>query len=211
MHCICGTKGLSMEIVSGLSSEAEIRRDEGYKALIQEERQSREDADLRMDPSDRKAADRGKLRDFVRRVRESRGAIARTKRKRKIPLASLVQEGECPCSAAARPLHNMLQPRRVKFVREAILTHNLTFSFCCSTELLPAVQSTFLIDLTQFLPAPRRSLRPAPKVRTPANANVSSCRLLIQVVLARNVPARKFEKSESLGQIYLKLENQPPY
>lgn len=67
------------------------------------------------------------------------------------------------------------------------------------------MQSTFLIDFTQFLPAPRRSLRPAPKVRTPANANVSSCRLLIQVVLARNVPARKFEKSESLGQMHTVL------
>lgn len=92
-----------MVFVFALSSEAEIRRDEGYKALIQEERQSREDTDLRMDPSDRKAADRGKLRDFVRRVRESRGAIARTKRKRKIPLASLVQEGKSPRPAAARP------------------------------------------------------------------------------------------------------------
>lgn len=61
---------------------------------------------------------------------------------------------------------------------------------------MPDMQPGYLIDLSQFLPAPRRSLRPAPKVRTPVNVNVSACRLLIQVVLARNVPARKFEKSE---------------
>ena len=37
--------------------------------------------------------DKAKLRDFVRRVRESRGAMDRKKKKKKVPLASVVQEG----------------------------------------------------------------------------------------------------------------------
>jgi hypothetical protein len=91
-----------------------------------------------------KNVDKAKVKDFVQRVRESRAALQRKVRKRRIPLGSVVQEGQSLNAKVARLF-------RANGGLAAILP--------------PA--TGFILDLSQLLPAPKRALRPLPKVATP--------------------------------------------
>ena len=136
-------------------SEDAIKKDENYRGILASERRKHaeeEDDTEAVATKQRKAVDKAKLRDFVRRIRESKQNENRTRRKRQINISEVVQEG--------------LLPEFVKF----------SFDIGAIAEF--------------FVPPRKRGLRPTVKTRTAVTALVKTCRLLITVIGARNVPNR---------------------
>ncbi|GMH56876.1 hypothetical protein TrST_g14083 [Triparma strigata] len=135
-------------------SEDIIKKDENYRSILAAERRKHsEDEDTEANASNqRKAVDKGKIRDFVKRVRDSRNMESRRHRKRQVHLGEVVQEGLLP-----------------EFVK---------FSFDIGA----------IADF--FVPPRKRGLRPTVKNRLAVTALVRTCRLLITIIGARNVPTR---------------------
>jgi len=131
-----------------------IKKDEKYRNLLAAERRRwSEDEDLEQKAGgQRTAVDRGKIRDFVKRVRDSKQAEQRRRRKRQVHFSEVIQEGTLP-----------------DFVK-------FSFDFGAISDF--------------FVPPRKRGLRPKVKSRTAVTALVRSCRLLVTIVGARNVPSR---------------------
>ncbi|GMI38844.1 hypothetical protein TrCOL_g10233 [Triparma columacea] len=135
-------------------SEEVIKRDENYRGILAAERRKHADEDETelTAAKQRKAVDKAKLRDFVKRIRDSRQTESKLRRKRQVHMSEVVQEG--------------LLPEFVKFRFD-----------------LGAIADF-------FVPPRKRGLRPTVKQRHAVTALVRSCRLLITIVGARNVPNR---------------------
>ena len=135
-------------------SEDIIKKDENYRGILAAERRKHADDDETevTAAKQRKAVDKAKLRDFVKRIRDSRQTESRRRRKRQVHMSEVVQEGLLP-----------------EFVK---------FSFDIGA----------IADF--FVPPRKRGLRPIVKKRVAVTALVRSCRLLITIVGARNVPNR---------------------
>jgi len=131
-----------------------IKKDEKYRNLLAAERRKHaEDEDIENDASNqRTAVDKTKIRDFVKRVRDSKQAEQRRRRKRQVHYSEVIQEGTLP----------------------DFVYYHLDFGA--------------IADF--FVPPRKRGLRPAVKSRTAVTALVRSCRLLVTIVGARNVPSR---------------------
>ena len=140
-----------------------IKKDENYRSILASERRKHDaDEDTETNAGNqRKAVDKGKIRDFVRRVRDSRNMERRRRRKRQIHMNEVVQEGLLP-----------------EFVK---------FSFDIGA----------IADF--FVPPRKRGLRPSVKNRLAVTALVRSCRLLITIVGARNVPSRTLTNDSGPG------------
>ncbi|CAM9501087.1 unnamed protein product [Ectocarpus fasciculatus] len=67
----------------------------------------------------------------------------------------------------------------------------VTYSSVVQEEAVPQLGISF--EGGSFFPKPKRALRPEPKERAAATVQLDECRLLLQIVSARNVPVRSEE------------------